>query len=152
PALGRANQRLGAAPVVPGGLAARALDAGLRPQTPDPRTRLLGIVSAAGALAAAALGLRVGSAGSGGEIIPTLAVSVAAAAACGSSSALGALVLGRAAALLGASRVERKKELASASESKARQLEAAQRAHFAGDDIRAEVAQAEAALDRLRAA
>src|SRR5436190_1254471 len=53
--------------------------------------RLLGMASALGAFAAAIAGLRVGVLGAGGELIPTLAVSVAAAAACGASTAFVAL-------------------------------------------------------------
>src|SRR5262245_48610178 len=90
--------------------------------------RRVGVVTALGALVATALGLRVGGAGSAGELIPTLAVSVAGAAACGSAAALAALSGARAAARLGAARSRRGAALEGAKQEEARRLEAARRA------------------------
>jgi hypothetical protein len=115
------------------------------------RARALGVATAAAALGAALLGLRVGAAGSGGELIPTLALGVAAAAACGSTAAFALLGAGTAAARLGAAGAMRRAELAEARAREQRQLEAARDAYLAGDDLRAEVAEAQAALARLAA-
>jgi hypothetical protein len=111
--------------------------------------RALGIASAVGALGAGLLGLRVGGLGTGGELIPTLAVSVAMAASCGASAAFAALCTRAAVARLGASQVKRHVALAGVRTRETRQLEASRRAFFAGEDLLAEVADAEASLARL---
>jgi hypothetical protein len=116
----------------------------------DRGARLLGVASAAGTLLLAALGLRVGSAGSGGEIVPTFAVSVALAAAGGSAAAFAAVLGARATRLLGAARASSRAALQSGKQEEARRLEASRRAYLGGEDIRAEVQEADAALSRLR--
>jgi hypothetical protein len=114
--------------------------------------RLLGLATAAGTLLATLAGMRVGSAGAGGELIPTLALSVALAAAGGGVTALSLLGGGAAGRRLGAAQARRRALLAGAKVQGARQLEASRRAFHEGADLHAEVAEAEASLARLRAA
>lgn len=118
----------------------------------DPRVRRLGVGLAAVALLLALVGLRVGPAGSGGELVPTLALAVAAAAALGSSSALAALGAGRAVLSLGSASRQRKALTARREQREARRLDEARKALLAGDDLRDRLAEADAAVGRLRAA
>jgi hypothetical protein len=114
-------------------------------------SRAFGIMTAVGILGAAVLGLRVGAAGSGGEIVPTLAVSVAVAAACGATVAFAALGGARAGLLLGGARARRRSAIGARRAEAAKQLAASRRRWAEGDDLRAESEEAEAAVARLRA-
>jgi hypothetical protein len=126
-----------------------ALGAGAAAQR---RARALGVGAAAAALAAAALGLRVGAVGRGGELVPTLAVGVAASAAFGAAAAFAALGAGWAARALAAAQAARRAALVGArGDAQARRL-TARRAFIEGEDLRAEVREAEASLARLGAA
>jgi hypothetical protein len=118
----------------------------------DRAARRLGISVAAGVLLAAALGLRVGAPGGGGELVPSIALAVAAAATLGSTAAFGALGGGRAALALGAAGARRRREIEGRKRGEAKRLVAAKRAFEEGDDLRAQLAEAEAAVARLRAA
>jgi hypothetical protein len=118
----------------------------------DGPAKRLGTGTALGALATAALGLRVGSSGSGGELIPSLAVGVAAAAACGATATFATLGSARAWLALGAARSGRRSALDGARQREARRLTIARNAWLEGADLHAEVAEAEAAVARLRAA
>jgi hypothetical protein len=114
--------------------------------------RAVGVTTAALALGAALLGLRVGGAGSGGELIPTLAVSVAAAAACGAGAAFTALGAGAVVGRLAEGQARRRAALAGARGQETRRLAASRRAYLEGADLRAEVEEADSALARLGAA
>lgn len=116
----------------------------------DRAIRAVGISAGLGGLLFALLGLRVGS--GAGELVPTVAVSVAWAAALGASAACAWALSGRGLAALGAAQARRQEGARLAESTRARALEAAQRAHRGGDDLRAEVARSEAAIERLRAA
>ncbi len=114
--------------------------------------RALGILTAGGTFTVAGIGLRVGVAGAGGEIVPTLAVGVAAAAACGSTAAFAALAGARAGILLGGARAQRRAELVERRAQAAKQLEASRARWSEGDDLRAESEEADGAVSRLAAA
>jgi hypothetical protein len=116
------------------------------------RARRLGLVVLAAALAVAAATLRVGAPGSGGELVPSLALAVAGAAAAAATSALGALGAGSAALRLGAARSAQEAALRRSRVSEKQRLEASRLALLEGDDVREEVASAEVALGRLGAA
>jgi hypothetical protein len=118
----------------------------------DRAIRRVGLTAAFGALAAALAGLRVGAPGSAGELIPTLAVSVAAAAAFGASASFLALGTARATLALGAAGDRQRREIEGRKQGQRLRLESATRAFLAGDDLHAELAEAEAAVGRLRAA
>jgi hypothetical protein len=114
--------------------------------------RAVGIAAALVVLVVAVLGLRVGPAGSGGELVPTLAVSVAAAAASGATAAFAALGGARAGLLLGGARVKRRSALGAKRAAAAKQLATSRRRWAEGDDLREESEEAEAAVARLGAA
>lgn len=118
----------------------------------DRAVRRVGLSAALGALGAALVGLRVGAPGSGGEIIPTLAVSVAAAGALGATASFLALGAARAALALGAARTRQHALQEGRKQGQLLRMERAQRAFLAGADLRGEIAEAEAAVARLRAA
>lgn len=118
----------------------------------DRVARRLGLSVAAVALTLAVIGLRVGAPGLGAEIVPTLALSVAAAATLGSTCAFAALGGGRALSALGDAGARRAAAIAGKREGDARLLRAARRAFLDGEDLRGEVADAEAAVARLAAA
>jgi hypothetical protein len=117
----------------------------------DRSARRLGIFIAAGAFLLAIAGLRVGAPGTG-ELVPTLTVAVAAAAALGSTAAFATLGAARAALALIASRSRRAAEIAARRAGEAKRLAEAKRAFLEGDDLRAQLAEADAAVARLRAA
>lgn len=122
----------------------------------DPRVdrlaKRLGVSFSVGTFALALLGLRVGAPGAGWELIPTLAVGVATAAAVGASAAFAALGTSRARALLAAARSRRSAELQGKCEEQTRRVGEARRAFLQADDLRAQLAQATAAVARLSAA
>jgi hypothetical protein len=113
--------------------------------------RSLGVTTAVLTFGLCLWGARVGAPGRGGEMVPTLALAVAAAAASGASVALAWLGAGDARSRLGAAESQRLVALHGARDRERLRLEASQRAFFSGDDLRAEVAAAEAALGRLGA-
>lgn len=112
--------------------------------------RAVGIASALGGLLLALLGLRVGS--GSGEVVPTIALSVAGAAALGATAACAWALAGRGLAALAAAQAELDGEARLREGARLRAFEAAQRAHLDGEDLRAEVSRSEAAIARLRAA
>jgi hypothetical protein len=120
-------------------------------RAPDHRVRRLGVGVAAVGVLLALFGLRVGPPGSGGEIVPTLALAVAAATALGSSAALSALGAARAVLALGSASRQRRALAAHREERQARRLDEARRGFLAGDDLRDRLAEADAAVGRLRA-
>jgi hypothetical protein len=138
-ATGIAAARRGALPMQPSGAADRGI-------------RAVGIGIAACALLAALFGLRVTGAGTDTAIVPTIAVSLAAAAAIGSSGACAWAFGGRTLAALGEASARRDAELRLAQQTRVQQIEQRSRGYLEGWDLRAEVAQAGAALTRLRAA
>jgi len=118
----------------------------------DATARRIALSVAAAAFLLAVLGLRVGAPGAAGELVPTLTVAVAAAAALGATAAFAALGGARATLALAASRSRRAALLAGQKQDATRRLAEARRAFLEGDDLRAQLAEAEAAVARLRAA
>ncbi|WP_437722430.1 hypothetical protein [Sorangium sp. So ce861] len=112
--------------------------------------RALGTGVAACALAAGMIGLRVGS--GAGAALPTAAVGIAAAAALGATAACAWTFGAAGAAALGAARARRSAAALRAGDARRRLLAASQRAYVEGDDLAAETAAADAAVERLRAA
>ncbi|MGK3959087.1 hypothetical protein WMF38_39275 [Sorangium sp. So ce118] len=112
--------------------------------------RAVGTGAAACALAAGMVGLRVGA--GAGAVVPTAAVGIAAAAALGAIAACAWTFGARGAAALGAARVRRRAAALRAGDERRRLLAASQRAYIEGDDLSAETAAADAAVERLRAA
>ncbi|WP_437925569.1 hypothetical protein WMF37_41990 [Sorangium sp. So ce291] len=112
--------------------------------------RAVGTGAAACTLAAGMVGLRVGA--GAGAVVPTAAVGIAAAAALGASAACAWTFGARGAAALGAARVRRSAAALRAGDERRRLLAASQRAYIEGDDLAAETAAADAAVERLRAA
>lgn len=121
-------------------------------QAGDRGVRRVGIGIAACALLAALFGLRVTGAGVDTAILPTIAVSLAAAAAIGSSGACAWALGGRTLAALGEASARRDATLRLAQQARVQQIEERSRGYLEGWDLRAEVVQAGAALTRLRAA
>ena len=117
---------------------------------PDRAARRLGIATALLAAGLAAVGLRIGAGGSGGELIPTFTVAIAASTALGSSAACALLATARGLAALGAGRRRRLGALAAGRRAGARRLEAGNRRRLEGGDLIDEIADADAALDRLK--
>ena len=116
----------------------------------DRAARGVGIAAAAVALLAAFFGLRVSRVDA--VILPTIAVSLAGAAAVGSVAAcVWAFGMHLLSALLDV-RVQRDVRTRLAHQQHVAQREQQNRSHFEGWDLRAEVAQAGAALSRLRVA
>ena len=120
--------------------------------TADRAARRLGIAVALLTVGLAAVGLRIGAGGSGGEIIPTFAVAIAAATALGSSTACALLATARGLTALGAGRRRRVAVLAAGRHEGARRLEAGKRRRLEGGDLVDEIADADAALERLKTA
>jgi len=118
----------------------------------DRAARALGITTAILTAGLAIVGLRLGSAGVSGELIPTLAMAVTASAALGSSAACALLASARGLNVLGAGRRRRLGALAAGERKRARILEARHRHRLTGGDLVDEIADAEAALERLKAA
>jgi hypothetical protein len=118
----------------------------------DRAARALGIATALLTLGLAFAGLRLGPPGAGGELIPSLAVAIAASAALGSSAACTLLASARGLTVLGAGRRRRLDALADAERHAAQRLEAKTRRRLEGGDLVDEVADAGAALDRLKIA
>lgn len=116
------------------------------------QARLLGVSATVLGAGVALVGLRVGSAGSGGELIPTLSVIIAGAAALGSMAACARLSGARALLALSEARAARALGIAAAAHAETRLLEAQNQRRRDGDDLRGEEAEAEAALIRLRSA
>ncbi|WP_437620565.1 hypothetical protein [Sorangium sp. So ce1151] len=112
--------------------------------------RAVGTGAAACTLAAGMVGLRVGA--GAGAVVPTAAVGIAAAAALGATAACAWTFGARGAAALGAARVRRRAAALRAGDERRRLLAASQRAYIEGDDLAAETAAADAAVERLRAA
>ncbi|WP_437304686.1 hypothetical protein [Sorangium sp. So ce388] len=112
--------------------------------------RAVGTGAAACTLAAGMMGLRVGA--GAGAVVPTAAVGIAAAAALGATAACAWTFGARGAAALGAARVRRSAAALRAGDERRRLLAASQRAYIEGDDLAAETAAADAAVERLRAA
>ncbi|XXY15474.1 hypothetical protein WME88_45285 [Sorangium sp. So ce216] len=117
---------------------------------PQRGARAVGTGAAACALAAGMVGLRVGA--GAGAVVPTAAVGIAAAAAFGATAACAWTFGARGAAALGAARVRRRAAALRAGDERRRLLAASQRAYMEGDDLSAETAAADAAVERLRAA
>ncbi|MEP7122005.1 MAG: hypothetical protein ABJE95_13890 [Byssovorax sp.] len=118
----------------------------------DRAARRLGIAAALLTAAAAIVGLRIGAPGSGGELVPTFAVAIAASAAVGSSTALALLASARGLARLGAGRRRQRDALAAGRHASARRLEAGAQRRREGRDLVDEIADADAALERLKVA
>ncbi|XXY53546.1 hypothetical protein WME91_20650 [Sorangium sp. So ce269] len=112
--------------------------------------RAVGTGAAACTLAAGMVGLRVGA--GAGAVVPTAAVGIAAAAALGATAACAWTFGARGAAALGAARARRRAAALRAGDERRRLLAASQRAYIEGDDLSAETAAADAAVERLRAA
>ncbi|WP_437502930.1 hypothetical protein [Sorangium sp. So ce1099] len=112
--------------------------------------RAVGTGAAACTLAAGMVGLRVGA--GAGAVVPTAAVGIAAAAALGAIAACAWTFGAHGAVALGAARVRRRAAALRAGDERRRQLAASQRAYIEGDDLSAETAAADAAVERLRAA
>ncbi|WP_437829706.1 hypothetical protein [Sorangium sp. So ce1153] len=112
--------------------------------------RAVGTGAAACTLAAGMVGLRVGAGAS--AVVPTAAVGIAAAAALGATAACAWTFGARGAAALGAARLRRSAAALRAGDERRRLLAASQRAYIEGDDLAAETAAADAAVERLRAA
>ncbi|WP_437480794.1 hypothetical protein WME75_36305 [Sorangium sp. So ce1014] len=117
---------------------------------PQRGARAVGTGAAACALAAGMLGLRVGAGAA--AAVPTAAVGLAAAAALGATAACAWTFGARGAAALGAARARRSAAALRAGDERRRRLAASQRAYVEGDDLAAETAAADAAVERLRAA
>lgn len=118
----------------------------------DRTTRRLALTVAGAAFLLAILGLRVGPPGTAGELIPTLTVAVAAAAALGATSAFALLASARGILALAAARSRRASTIAGRKAGEVKRLAEARRAFLAGDDLRVQLDEAEAAVGRLRAA
>ncbi len=114
--------------------------------------RLLGLGASVATLGLALLGMRVGSLGSGGELVPTLLLALGLACAAGGSTACAFLGGARGLAVLADAAERRGRELAAAERERRHLLEAKRRSFIEGADLRAEVADSEAQLARLRAA
>ncbi|WP_437606958.1 hypothetical protein WMF20_39545 [Sorangium sp. So ce834] len=112
--------------------------------------RAIGTGVAACALAAGMIGLRVGA--GAGAAVSTAAVGIAAAAALGATAACAWTFGAAGAAALGAARARRRAAALRAGDERRRLLAASQRAYIEGDDLAAETAAADAAVERLRAA
>src|SRR5580693_680617 len=123
---------------------------GLIGRSPTQRlARALGISVFVLSLVATVAGLRVGGSGRGGELVPTLALGVAASSTFGAVAVLAALGAGASVARL-ASEGSRRKTLREGNKAeRRRRLAAAKDAHADGEDVSAEVADAEDALRRL---
>lgn len=118
----------------------------------DRAARRVGLGAAAGAFLLALIGLRVGAPGLGGELLPTLALAITAAATLGSGSAFAVLGGGRALVALGEAEAKRASTLAGEREGEAQRLLTTQRAYHDGEDLHAELDEAEAAVARLAGA
>ncbi len=118
----------------------------------DRAARRLGIAAALLTMGLAILGLRVGAPGSRGDLVPSFAVAVAASAALGSSTACALLAAARGLTALGAGRRRRVQALAAGRREGARRLEAGSRRRLEGGDLVDEIADADAALSRLKVA
>ncbi|APR78496.1 Hypothetical protein A7982_03843 [Minicystis rosea] len=114
--------------------------------------RWIGISAAVATMVVAAMGLRVGAPGAGGELVPTISTAVALATALGASSAFLMFGGARAALVLGGARVRRSHALEGRRQGEAKRLAETRRAFLDGDDLRAQLAAADAAVGRLRAA
>lgn len=130
--------------------ALRARVAALGPA--DRAARRLGIAAALLTAGVAIVGLRIGAPGSGGELVPTFAVAIAASAALGSTTACALLAGARGVLALGAGRRRRLGALAAGRHASARRLEAGARRRREGGDLVDEIADADAALERLKMA
>ena len=118
----------------------------------DRAARALGITAALLTVALSLAGLRIGPVGSEGELVPTIAAAISAAAALGSSTACALLVGARGLAALGAGRRRRLEALTAGERRDARWREATIRRRLEGHDLASEVTDADAALERLKAA
>jgi hypothetical protein len=114
--------------------------------------RLIGLSVAIAAAGFALLGLRVGSAGSGGEIVPTLSLAIAGAAALGSTTACALLGCARGVMMLQGARAARAARIEAAAAAETKLLEAKTERHREGDDLLEQAEAAAAGLARLRAA
>lgn len=114
--------------------------------------RLIGVLAAIVGGGIALAGLRVGSAGSGGELIPTLAVIIAGATALGSMTTCAVLASARGALTLKEARGAREALLQAATQAETRRLEEANQHRLEGGDLVDEERAARVALGRLRGA
>jgi hypothetical protein len=133
------------------------LGATLMPALPAPplwarRARAAGGWAAVAAIVVALLGLRVGAPGSGGEALPSLALSVAATGAAAATVAYVMLAAHALAARFAESSSRRAERLALSRASSRRELAAAQRAFLEGRDLQREVEAADHAVARLHGA
>ncbi len=118
----------------------------------DRAAKRLGIAAALLTAGLAIVGLRVGAPGSGGELVPTFAVAIAASTALGSSVACALLATANGLTALAAGRRRRLDALTAGRHASARRLEARAARRLEGGDLVDEIADADAALDRLKIA
>ena len=116
------------------------------------RARHAGLAIGVVSLGLTLSGVRVGSPGSVGELVPTLAVCFALASVAGSCTTLAWALGARALRAASGAREGHAAELIAAQIAETRRLDEGRRAHADGDDLRAEVAEADAAVLRLRGA
>jgi len=116
----------------------------------DRGARIIGAATALLALAIAALGLRVGAGAV--ALLPTALVALGSAAALGAAAACAWSFAGRGLVALGAAQARRAAALTQAGDTQRLALAAARKAHLDGEDLRAEVARADATIGRLRIA
>ena len=111
--------------------------------------RALGFGVSTGALLSAAAGLRVGAMGHGAELVPSLALAVAASAALGGAAALAALGAGKAARSLASARIARTEAADEARKERTVERVQAKLAFTMGDDLIEARDDAEEGLARL---
>jgi len=116
----------------------------------DRGARIIGAATALLALAIAVLGLRVGAGAV--ALLPTALVALGSAAALGAAAACAWSFAGRGLVALGAAQTRRAAALTQAGDAQRLALAAARKAHLDGEDLRAEVARADATIGRLRIA
>jgi hypothetical protein len=116
----------------------------------EQRARRIGLGTVIAGACVALAGLRIGSAGSGGELIPTLSVIVAGAAALGSLTVCAVLGGARVALSLEQARASRAARIEATYRAQIRLLDEATQKHLTGADLRDEEASAGVALTRLR--
>jgi len=122
----------------------------LRGPTSGRGARPLAFATGVVTLTLALAGLRVGSPGSLGELLPTLALALATAAAAGSTMGLVWTGVARGLRAAGDARVAQARRLESARAEDVKRLDTGRQAYLDGEDLRAEVEEADAAVRRLR--
>jgi hypothetical protein len=113
--------------------------------------RWAGLAAGAATLAVALAGLRVDT-GAAHALTSSLGLSAALSVAAGTTTALAWLLAARGALTLGATRRAQQARLQAARDAEAKQLEAGLQRFQLGDDLRAEVAEARGAVERLHGA